>query len=236
MGQKPKMKNKISKLTVLLCAGLFEINVIADLDEKGFEFYQLGELSGQCDWMPQGMNDGYTGYEDKARRLEVKRSEDKKNQWIEFKAGFVGKDNTRLIKKFPATSGKKAVVSFDFKPGADSLGGRLYFEQMNAGGANLQFIKGSLYVLEKDKQVETDTGIKFKIDSFNHFDMLFDFERKTYEIFLDGVLVGKFALADKMTQLDQLNLFAGSKDNPSCLDNLVIKSVEEFPKTVTEKK
>ena len=226
--------NKIKRLAIITCVVLFGVEVFADLDEKGFEFYKEGELNGQGEWSTQGLNDAKTGFEVKNGRVEVKKSEDKKNQWIEFKAGFAGKDQTRLIKRFSATSGQKAVVSFDFKPGAESLGGRLYFDHAGAGGTNLQFIGGTIFILEPGKADSTDTGVKFKIDSFNHIDLFLDFEKKKVDIALDGVAAGKFNLPEKMTLLNQVNLYAGGNE-PSCLDNLVISSVEEFPKLEAKK-
>jgi len=230
---KSKM-NKIKRMAIVACVALLGVEVYADLDEKGFEFYKAGELNGQGEWSPQGLNDAKTGFDIKNDRVEVKKSEDKKNQYLEFKGGFIGAKQTRLIKVFPATTGKKVVVSFDFKPGAESLGGRLYFDHAGVGGTNLQFINGNIFILEPGKADSTDTGVKFKVDSFNHIDLFLYFEKKKVEIALDGVAAGKFDLPEKTTLLNQLNLYAGGNE-PSCLDNLVISSVEEFSKLEAKK-
>lgn len=230
---KSKM-NKIKRMAIVACVALLGVEVYADLDEKGFEFYKEGEITGQGSWSPEGLNEAKTGFDAKTGRVEIKKSDDKKNQWLEFKAGFTGVNQTRLLKGFPATTGKKAVVSFDFKPGAETLGGRMYFDQAGVGCTNLQFIKGTVNILEPGKADSTDTGVKFKADAFNHFDLFLDFEKKKVDIALDGVAIGKFDMPAKTTMLNFFNFYAGGNE-PSCLDNLVVSSVDEFPKLEPKK-
>lgn len=202
----------------------------ADLDEKGFEFYKEGELLDQDNWWPQGIASATSpDYVNTPGRVEVTRDSQTKGQWIVWKAGFGGKNQTRLIKRSPATTGAKALVRFDFRPGSENLGGRLYFEHQAAGGTALQFINGTLHVLEAGQEAATDTGRKFQAADWNHFELRFDFEKHQVAVWLDGRSLGRYLLPPALTQLNQLNFFAGGETFASALDNLSIQSVEKFP-------
>jgi|GEM_PF-6742996 len=199
----------------------------ADLDEEGFEGYTEGELLGQQGWMPQEASSGE--FREARERMEVKAGGAPHGQTLVWIAGFGGKEQTRLVKRVPSTTGSKALVRFDFLPGSANIGGRLYFEQKDLGSVGVQFVNGMVHVLEADTAEATDTGVEFKTEDWNRFELRWDFEKHNVEVLLDGQSLGHFQIPDTMTGIDQLNFFAGGTAFSSAMDNLTIESVSDFP-------
>jgi hypothetical protein len=196
----------------------------ADLDEAQFQSYIEGDLCGQKNWSSRGF-DGHEDIEERDRVL-VKLDDKTKKYNIEWREGYEGKNQTRLIKRFPDTVAPQVVVTFGFLPGDESMGGGLYFEQTDVGGVALQFRSGTIRVLEPGKREGTDTGIPFKPQEWNRFEARLDFEKHEVEVFLGGVSIGRYALPPSLTALNQLNLYAGGVGFASAMDDLRIESAQ----------
>lgn len=203
----------------------------ADLNEEGFESYQEGELQNQQRWSPEAM-DGVRGENIAAKeRMEIRRDPTTKKQYLVWKAGFGGEGQTRAVKTFPPTTGSKVKVAFDLIPGANDLGGRFYFDQksgVQVHATALQFLQGTVRVLETGKKDATNTGIEFKPDVWNHFELRLDFEKHKVEVLADRKSLGSYELNPDATWLDQINFFAGGMAFETALDNLIIESVDVF--------
>lgn len=206
---------------------------LADLDEAGFDAYRTGSLHGQKNWTVECI-DG-NEYRAAPERVEVVAGKGK--QQVEFKAGFQGRDQTRLLKGFPATTSPKVVVTLDFTPGSETLGGRLYFDDVNGGGGvALQFLRGEVYVLEDGSEKEVDTGVTFNPEQSNHFEIRLDFEAHKFEVILNRTSVGVFKLPTNVERLDRLNFYGGGGSFSSFMSNLSIASVDKFEGGVSERK
>lgn len=204
-------------------------NARADLDEQGFEVYNLGELLNQDRWTPQ--QEGSGTFEVAPERMEVRLGEGDRGQTIVWIEGFGGKDQTRVVKTIQPTTSNKVLVRFEFLPGGTSLGGRLYFEQKDLGSVGVEFSEGTIRVNEPGNQTSTDTHADFQPESWNRFELRWDFEKHNVEVLLDGQSLGNFQIPDTMTAIDQLNFFAGGTAFSSAMDNLTIESVSDFPAT-----
>lgn len=186
--------------------------VFADLNEEGFESYQLGNVDDQKGWTKR-----FKGV------VEVSKDKKNENKFLLFK-----KQLSSIIKQFEPTKSDNVIIEFDFIPGAETLGGRLYFLQnWKKNILALRFTHGTLHLLEKVKKgrtdSDTDSGIEFKIDQWNHFKLNLDFKKHNYEVFMNKKSIGIYQMIDKSaTGVDSLNFFAGKQGSASCLDNLTI--------------
>lgn len=206
----------------------------ADLNEEGFESYQEGELQNQKGWSPQAPDGEQGEYVAAKERMEIRRDPVAKNQYLVWKAGFGGKDQTRVLKSFAPTTGSKVRISFRVKPGGEDLGGGFYFDQWKKGEdwngtiVSLRFAQGTFHVLEIGTKNPTDTGIAFKTDDWNHMELRLDFEKHKMDIRSERQLVGVFDLPAEGCFVNQINFFGGGKTFETALDDLAIESVDKF--------
>ncbi len=221
MERKERFLNGKWKPAVFLCIALwfcFVRSCWADLDERGFEFYALGEIHGQ-----QGWSKAFYG------EVEVTQEAETGNRFVMFKNG-----SSRIVKRILATTSDKVVITLDFLPGSRDISGRLYFDQVRIGGVlALRFIEGGLHILEAGADMsrpvpDTNTGIKFNVHDWNHFELKLDFQAHEYEVFMNKESVGTYEmLTSDVTRIDQLNFFGGGRDAISYLDNLRITSTTD---------
>ncbi len=215
-------------LALALLFGLITV-VHADFDDE-FSNYTDGDLQGQQDWAAQGFDHGGQNYVNLSDRAEVRIDPDRKSKVIVWYAGHGGVDQTRIVKRFPATSGQKVEISFAFKPG-DTEAGKFSFEQTE-GGARflLRFIRGTVEYISPQSPVPIDTKAYLSIDNWNEFNLQLNFETHSIRFFLNGKLVGEYPLASGLTGLDQVNFFGGGTNFESALSDLKINSVSGFSK------
>lgn len=228
------MENMLQRLALIGLVLIVGHNCcLADLNENGFEAYNEGESVG-FGWRAQFFSEADDGYIEATDRIRVKRDAATGNQTIVWNAGVGGKQQTRTLKEFAPTTALKAVVSFNFKPGSETLERGLGFEQAGVCGISLSFTGGTLRITE-DK-APTDTGIEFKAENWNHIRLLMDFEKHTVEVWLNHASAGIFQLPVEFTALNQLNFSCGGVTFESEIDDLVVESVEEFPKDMPDEK
>lgn len=233
IGKKNYGSGKIMK-TIIGIIGLagFSILASADLDEKGFEAYNSGSLSGQQKWIVDRVEEGY--WVAAPERVEVVKDADSSKQYVRFKAGYDGKDQSRINKAFPAVSSSKVVATLDFQPGGKTIGGWIYFSEKDVGCAiALHFGNGTVWVLEEgpEKAVQTDSKAPFAPDRMNHFELQLDFDTHKCELFLEQKSIGVFRMNSASTCLNQLVLYGGGSAFASLLGSVSVVSVDKFPKT-----
>lgn len=213
----------------LCCLILFGLGAscLADFDEGDFGGYSEGELLGQGGWLPQGLDERgiYTAQEGRA---EIRRETDRKNLVLIWKSGFEGREQTRIIKRFPETRGNKAVVKFDFLPGNPSLGAQLVFDRGLPGGEALRFVKGTLRVANLESSQVVDTRMTFEPKDWNRLELQFDFSAHTVSVFLNGESTGSFPLSTALSGLNEIVFFAGGASFESAMADFSVQSVSSF--------
>ncbi len=150
---------------------------------------------------------------------------------ITWAAGYGGKNQLRVVRTFPPTTTDKVIVQFSFLPGAETLGGRLYFCKSDQSHIMaLQFLEGHVWVMEGIGEPNAiDTGVAFEPDEWNRVEMRLDFKAHQGEIILNGKSVGIYRLSPNATAVSFLNFFAGGLLHSSSLKGISICSVESFP-------
>lgn len=222
--------NFFTRVSGSLIASFFCASALfADLDERCFETYREGDLNGQKGWAVQSFSDG--AWQNTSERVFVASNEKTGQPIIKWTAGYGGKDQTRITKSFPETTATKAVVTFEFLPGAQDLGGRLYLNQSEIGPViAFQFKNGRLWILENGQKDATDTGVEFAAEDKNRIEVWLDFSTHKAKVFLDENPVGSYEIAPDYSRLNQLNLFAGGSDHSSELQDVRVLSVGAFPR------
>lgn len=210
---------------VLMCGISLCATAIADLTEGDFP-NQTGNFHKQNGWEVQKPEaGGWTGAWD---AVQVEQDETGENM-IVWQAGARPKEQVRIVRPFPITESEKVRVVFQFKPGSDNLGGRLYFMQSASLHVfALQFRAGHIHILESGQTLATDTGIAFSAEEWNHIEIRVDFATHTAELIVNGIPAGQYEIAPNVTGLGALNLFAGGQNHTSSLKGLTVESVSTF--------
>jgi hypothetical protein len=218
------------KLYGLICAVLVSGSAwsVAGLNEAGFDNYEAGELLGQQEWRPQGRGEGKS-YSNMRDRASIKIDPETGNRWLVWNAGFDAGDQTRLVKRFPATTGTRAVARLDILPGHETVPGQFIFDFERTGGTSIRFIKGTLRVAEYGSPRPKDSGVAFFSPEWNRVELHFDFDAHILQAYLNGRNAGSYALPENMLGINELNFFAGGSNFETGLDNLSIEVVEAFP-------
>ena len=213
------------ELGVLACCVGLGTSAFADLTEGEFP-NQTGHLHKQNGWEVQKPEAG--GWVEAWDAVQVEQ-DDKGDNIIVWQAGASPKEQVRIVRPFPETKSEKVRVSFDFKPGAESVGGRLYFMQTaSLPVMALQFRAGHVLVLEGGQAQATDTGIPFSTEEWNAIEIRVDFGRHTAELLVNGTPAGQYEIPTAAKALGLVNLFAGGQTHTSALRGLAIESVSSF--------
>ncbi|HRJ73011.1 MAG TPA: hypothetical protein PLS03_12375, partial [Terrimicrobiaceae bacterium] len=167
------------ELGVLACCVGFGTSALADLTEGEFP-NQTGSLHKQNGWEVQKPEAG--GWVEAWDAVQVEQ-DDKGDNVIVWQAGASPKEQVRIVRPFPETKSDKVRISFAFKPGAESLGGRLYFMQTaQLPVMALQFKAGNVLVVEGGQTQATDTGVGFSPEDWNRIEIRVDFTKHTAEL------------------------------------------------------
>lgn len=223
----PVVRNRIP---LLLSAGIILFmahgsRVRADLTD-GESPNEAGELNGQNGWMAQKSDGDSWG---PAWEAVVVEQGNNGNNVITWQPGNGERDQVRVLREFPATNSEKVLVKFSFKPGDETLGGRLYFGQtVEVGVVALQFLHGRVWVLESGQDQATDSGVAFSPEEWNTFEIHLDFTKAKAEVRVNGTFAGRYEIPPKSTALGFVNLFGGGKTHGSSLTGLEIAGVSNF--------
>jgi hypothetical protein len=199
----------------------------ADLDEHQFKGYEKGELLEQNDWLTQGVAQEGAGYSNLPDRGEVRPGDEKNKNVLVWLSGFAGFEQSRFVKKFPATSDSKCQVEFEIKPGA-SEAGQLLLDQQNVGSLVIRFVRGGIGLLDSGGESTSQIVDEIKWDKWVKVKLNVDFDSHTAEIFVDGKSVGTHPISESLTAFDQINMFGGGAEFETQLKDLKVVSVTRF--------
>lgn len=201
----------------------------ANLNEEGFESYEVGELSNQSDWKPQAPNPDNPGsYIDEIDRVEIRQKSESDNMLV-WLAGFPADQQTRLLKSFPPVSGDKVIIRFDYLPGHTTVPGRLIFDSGdNNFNLSIRFLKGTLQIVTEGGASLSDTGLEFTADEWNKIELQCDFVSHQLTVVLNEKKVTSISLPEELLRFQRIILFGGGIDFESCMDNLSIEEVLKF--------
>ncbi|MBE2204629.1 MAG: hypothetical protein IAE94_09860 [Chthoniobacterales bacterium] len=213
------------ELSLLACCVGLGVSAFADLTEGEFP-NQTGSLHKQNGWEVQKPEAG--GWVEAWDAVQVEQ-DDQGDNVIVWQAGAGPKEQVRIVRPFPPTKSDKVRISFAFKPGAESLGGRLYFMQTaQLPVMALQFKAGNVLVVEGGQTQATDTGVGFSPEDWNRIEIRVDFTKHTAELIINGTPVGHYEIPASATALGLVNLFAGGQTHASTLKGLTIEGVSSF--------
>ena len=226
-GSESALRRKIWRrgMGVLVCGIGLCSQAFGDLGE-GESPRQTGDLHKQNGWEVQKPEAG--GWTEAWDAVQVEQDEKGENMLV-WQAGAGPKEQVRIVRPFPVTKSEKVRVAFDFKPGSDSLRGRLYFLQTaSLPVLALQFQAGHVHVLESGQTQATDTGIAFSAEEWNRIEIRVDFVKHTAELVVNDSPAGRYEIPPGVTGLGVVNLFAGGQTHTSALRGLTIEGVSSF--------
>lgn len=209
----------------LLLGIVLQSPLLGDLDEQGFSSYDEGDLLKQQGWHPQSIGGG-DRYADMAGRVLVVSDPETGGHYIEWIAGFSGREQTRIVKNFEPTTSPRVKIEFEFLPGAATVTGQFYFDKKGESALSLRFLKGEIHIMNAVSREMIPTGIQFQPDDWNLITLDLDFESSTIEIHLNGKSEKFEALPVGLFDLNRVNFFAGGVDFSSKLRSLKIQSIQ----------
>jgi hypothetical protein len=217
---------KANVLAVLLASAAMH-GLHADLDEDRFRQYSDGDLLEQDDWLTQGVEQEGAGYVNLVGRGEVRPTKEGGGKMLVWLAGHGGFEQTRFVKKFPATDKSKCQVEFEIKPG-EAEAGQLFLDQQNVGAVTLRFVRGGIGLLDPSGELTAQIVDQIKWKDWVLVKLNVDFKEHAFELFIDENSVGTFPISENITAFDQVNIFGGGTGFETQLKDLKIQSVSKF--------
>lgn len=223
---KKSINSELTLLTALCGVCLLATNVRADFDEAQLPSHDgdLGEVNG---WLVERHKDGkWTPVKES---VEFSQEGDGKGVFL-WKKTAKGETQARVVKTFPATTSDKVLVRFSIKPGAEELGGRLFFTK-DVGEDKLLALKlqkGRLHFLERGRKTDTDTGISFNPNEFNKVEIQVTLSEGKAKVLLNGEDAGEYEIRENQPNVGTMILFAGGEGHETVIKDLSVLSVTDF--------
>lgn len=219
-------KPKKSLFAALCSMFLLTTNAGADFNEAQLPSQDgdLGEVNG---WLVESNKDGR--WFPVKGSVEFSRNEDGKGLFL-WKKTIKGESQVRVVKTFPATKSDKVLVRFSIKPGAEELGGRLFFTK-DIGEDKLlalKFQKGRLHFRERGRKSDTDTGISFNPNEFNKVEIQITLSEGKANVLLNDEDAGEYETLEGQSTVGTMILFAGGEDHETVIKDLSVLSVGGF--------
>jgi len=213
-------------VAVLCCIFILTANARADFDEAQLPSQDgdLGEVDG---WLVERHTDGkWTPVKES---VEFSQDGDGKGVFL-WKKNAKGETQARVVKTFPATTSDKVLVRFSIKPGAEELGGRLFFTK-DVGEDKLLALKlqkGRLHFLERGRKTDTDTGLSFNPNKFNKVEIQITLSEGKAKVLLNGEDAGEYEIRENQPNVGTMILFAGGEGHETAIKDLSVLSVTDF--------